>query len=70
VGRRWNVGIDLNNLAIFLDAWAKAEGILATCIKKEMISGKRTTNPEITASKTKRGKNLGNWLGVTARRED
>jgi hypothetical protein len=53
-------------LAIFLDAWVKAEGILAMCIKKETISGKRTTNPEITASKTKRGKN---WLGVTAIRE-
>jgi hypothetical protein len=57
-------------LAIFLDAWIKAERVLAMCIKKEMISGKRTTNPEITASKTKRGKILGNWLGVTAIRED
>jgi hypothetical protein len=29
-----------------------------------------TTNPEITASMTRRGKNLGNWLGVTAIRDD
>jgi len=63
--------LDLNNLAIFLDAWVKAEGILAMFIKRETISGRRTTNPEIiAASTTKKGKNLGNWLGDTAIRED
>jgi len=58
-------------LAIYLDACVKAEGILAMLIKKETISGRRTTSPEIAASTTtKKGKNLGNWLGDTAIRED
>jgi hypothetical protein len=55
---------------IFLDAWVKAEGILALFIKKEMISGRRKTSPEMAASTTKKGKKLGNWLGDTAIRED
>ena len=64
------MGLDLNDLALYLDASVKADGILAIFIKKWVISGKMTTNPEITARMTRRGKNLGNWLGVTAIRDD
>jgi hypothetical protein len=70
VGRQYNIGLDLNDLAIYLDARVKTDGILAIFIKKWVISGRMTANPEITARITKTGKNLGNWLGITAIRDD
>jgi hypothetical protein len=56
VGGQWSIGLDLNDLAIFIKKW--------------VISGRMTTNPERTARMTRRGKNVGNWLGVTAMRDD
>jgi len=56
VGRKLKIGLDLNDLGIFIKKW--------------VISGRMTTNPEITAKITRIGKNLGNWLGVTAIRDD
>ena len=60
----------MNDFAIYLDECVKADGILAIFIKKWVISGRMTTNPEINARMTRTGKNLGNWLGVTEIRDD
>ena len=46
------------DLGIYLDAWVKAEGILATFMKKFTISGRRMMNPEIIASVIKKGRKL------------
>jgi hypothetical protein len=58
----------LNNLAKNLEAGVKAEGILATFMRRHTItiSGRMTKNPEIMAI----GIRSGNWLGVTSMRED
>jgi hypothetical protein len=64
------MGLNLKNLKIFPDAWVEIEGILATFVEKCTISGRRMTNPEISASAMKRGRGLGRWLGVTGIRED
>jgi hypothetical protein len=69
-GRKLEMGLNLKNLEIFLDAWVEVGGILATFIKKCMISGRRMANPEIIASATKRGRKSGRWKGVTEIRED
>lgn len=69
-GRKLEMGLNLKNLKIYLNAWVEIEGILATFVEKCTISGRRTTNPEITASAMKRGERLGRWLGVTGTRED
>ena len=67
-GRKPEIGLNLKE--IYLDAWVKIEGILATFMTKYTIPGRRTRSPEIIASVMRRGRKLGRWLGITEIRED
>ena len=67
-GRTPEIGLNLKE--IYLDAWVKVEGILATFMTKYTIPGRRTTSPEIIVSIMRRGRKLGRRLGVTEIRED
>jgi len=53
-----------------LEAYLMTDDVLAIFVKRQMIEGRTTRNPEMMASKMKIGTRSGNWLGVTSIRED
>jgi len=50
-----------------LEAYLRAEDILAIFVKRQMISRSKTRNPEMTTPTIEIGMISGNWLGITGK---